>query len=264
MGRRSKRQVEREKAKELAPLLAQARAGELPWLDKAIREAGYGDPPGAQIVVDSRTMEDGLGISRRRINQYVADGMPRRRGARGSRPAEYDVWACWRWMREQWGCTEEGDFFTNLTSYDVARALGITKQALTKWRERGAPCRKAGREVRHDLGELVKWIREQDEKRLRAELGRQAANEPDPYLEQKHRIQYKREELKLQEDLGELVRKETVWEALDALGAETNDLLQQLTKTVCKRCKKTFTAGVKRGIASIVDRLERRRAADGE
>lgn len=94
--------VDKETQARFGELLQRAHAGDLQWLDKAVRAAGYGDPPGDQIVVTSRQVEQGLELSRRQVQQYVTDGMPRTTKAYGNRAATFEVWACWRWMREWW------------------------------------------------------------------------------------------------------------------------------------------------------------------
>lgn len=80
-------------------LVRKARAGDLKWMDEAIREAGYGDPPGDEIIITSRQLENMLQLSRRQVQEYVTAGMPRVRAALGNRPATYDLWKVVPWLR---------------------------------------------------------------------------------------------------------------------------------------------------------------------
>lgn len=121
MARRSKKTAEAQSRKQLAELIGQARAGKLEWLDKTIREAGYGDPPGEEIVVSSRQLEAGLELSRRQVQEYVTDGMPRWRAARGNRPALYEVWAVVRWCRDHWRRVFSVGEFNEFEATELAR-----------------------------------------------------------------------------------------------------------------------------------------------
>jgi len=84
----------------VSDLLARARSGELAWMDEAVRAAGYGDPPGERVVITSRQLEHGLELSRRQVQEYITEGMPRLSDAHGNRPATFDLWPAMRWIRD--------------------------------------------------------------------------------------------------------------------------------------------------------------------
>lgn len=88
--------------KKFAELVRKARAGDLPWLDEAIRKAGYGDPPGDGIIVTSRQLERGLQLKRQEILKQIKEGMPRLENGSGNRGATFDLWACISWFRRIW------------------------------------------------------------------------------------------------------------------------------------------------------------------
>jgi phage terminase Nu1 subunit (DNA packaging protein) len=89
-----------EAMQRFADACRRARAGQAAHIDRAIRDAGYGDPPGEDIVINSRQLERGLALSRRQIQDYISAGMPRLSAAHGARPATFDLWAAMRWLRE--------------------------------------------------------------------------------------------------------------------------------------------------------------------
>ncbi len=99
----AKRSAEQQKVRtEMSALIAKARAGELKWLDVAIREAGYGDPPGDEVILTSRQIEKGLNLSRRTLQEYLTEGMPLRTKANGNRPATFEVYEVLRWLQSFW------------------------------------------------------------------------------------------------------------------------------------------------------------------
>ena len=98
----------KEHREQMQSLVEKARAGELKWLDKVIRDAGYGDPPGAMVIITSRQLEKGLGIARRTLQQYITEGMPLISKANGNRPATFDAYAVLRWLREFWQRVAQG------------------------------------------------------------------------------------------------------------------------------------------------------------
>lgn len=144
--------VDKETRERFRELLEQARAGDLRWLDKLVRDTGYGDPPGDEIVVSARNLEDGLNLSRRQIQTYLEEGMPRLSKPRGNKPATYEVWSVWRWMREYWkrvhvGGMDEQDAIRIARQTSEAKLLRERAEAELKAKEAGL---RAGRLVERD------------------------------------------------------------------------------------------------------------------
>lgn len=159
MAKRKSKATENKEARErIRELIRQARSGEksAAWLDKVIRQEGYGDPPGDEVIVSTRALEKGLNLSRRQIQEYFSEGMPRRSAPHGNKAATVEVWECMRWMREFWkrvhtGGLEESDAIRMARESRKAKLLREQSDAQIKQAEAGL---KLGRLVDRDKVEV--------------------------------------------------------------------------------------------------------------